>query len=272
MKPDQSFLEKDTYTFADVVALMAFLRSETGCPWDRKQDHMTLRQNLIEEAYEGIDAILSDDPERIADEMGDILMQVVFHAQIGTEAGTFTIDDVTTGLCQKLIRRHTHLFGEDRAADESAALRTWEDNKKTEKGQRTQTEVLADVPHALPALMRAYKVQKKAAAVGFDWPDPSGAKEKIGEELAEIERAHGAAREEEIGDLLFAAVNYVRLLGVEPEVALSHSTEKFIDRFSRMEALAMSREMDLASLSLKELDALWDDVKAHEGETNKNKQ
>lgn len=264
MKPDRQFLEKESFTFADVVTLMAYLRSDTGCPWDRKQDHMSLRQNLIEEAYEGIDAILSGDPARIADEMGDVLMQVVFHAQIGSEAGTFSIEDVTTGLCKKLIRRHTHLFGTDAANSEKDALRTWEKNKKTEKGHVTDTDVLADVPRALPALTRAYKVQKKAASVGFDWPEASGAKEKILEELGEIAAAGPAEKEEEAGDFLFAVVNYVRLLGFEPEVALSRSTEKFIHRFRQMEGLADEQGSALSSLDLAAMDKLWERVKQQE--------
>ncbi len=264
LEPD--FLEKDSYTFEDVVTLMAFLRSENGCPWDKKQDHQTLRKNLIEEAYEGVDAIMSNDPKRIADEMGDILMQVVFHAQIGSENETFNIDDVTTGLCKKLIRRHTHLFGSDKVEDAEEALLTWEGNKKIEKGHESQADVLRDVPHALPALTRAYKVQKKAADVGFDWPDPSGAKEKVKEELGEIEQATPESKEEEIGDFLFAAVNFVRLMGFEPEVALSASIEKFIRRFSDMEALALSNGSELESMGLEAMDKLWDQVKRKDHE------
>lgn len=263
---EPEFLKKDSYTFEDVVTLMAFLRSENGCPWDKKQDHQTLRKNLIEEAYEGVDAIMSDDPKRIADEMGDILMQVVFHAQIGSENNTFNIDDVTTGLCQKLIRRHTHLFGSDLAADEEEALLTWEGNKKIEKGHQSEADVLRDVPHALPALTRAYKVQKKAANVGFDWPDASGAKDKVKEELAEIEQAPPETKEEEVGDFLFAAVNFVRLMGYEPEVALSASIEKFIRRFTEMEALAISNGEQLDGMGLEGMDKLWDQVKRNSHE------
>lgn len=258
---EPEFLTKDTYTFDDVVTLMAFLRSENGCPWDKKQDHQTLRKNLIEEAYEGVDAIMSEDPARIADEMGDILMQVVFHAQIGDEQATFDIDDVTTGLCKKLIRRHTHLFGDDQAEDATQALSTWESNKKVEKGLHSEADVLADVPKTLPALTRAYKVQKKAANVGFDWPDAAGAKTKIGEELREIESAPLSLVEEEIGDLLFAVVNYVRLLGFEPEIALSASIEKFIRRFREMENLSLKNGEELRGKSIEAMDELWEQVK-----------
>lgn len=262
---DRSFLEKDRYSVADVVTLMAFLRSPEGCPWDKKQTHETLRKNLIEEAYEGVDAIDSGDPERIADELGDILMQVVFHAEIGEANGTFSLDDVTTGLCKKLIRRHTHVFGDDVSNDAGAALQTWEKNKKIEKGQAREADVLHDVPRSHPALMRAYKVQKKAAHVGFDWPAADGAKAKILEELAEVVEATAETKEEELGDLLFAVVNYVRLLGFEPEVALNRSTEKFIERFTAMETAALNDGHALTSLDLAALDRYWEDVK-HKGE------
>lgn len=277
----EDFIIKERYTIEELRALMAFLRSPEGCPWDREQTHDSIKKNLLEEAYEAIDAIDSEDPAKICDELGDVLMQVVFHAQMATEQGSFDFDDVLSGICRKLISRHTHIFAGDSSGTASEVLGLWEKNKKKEKGLKSQSQVLKDVPRSLPALQRSYKVQQKAAGVGFDWDDKQGPLEKIHEELAEIAQAEleAAAAVEagemtaeqagrviagEVGDLLFATVNYARHLKVQPEMALSSSTEKFIRRFSAVEEMAIQQGLDLNEMSLTELDHLWDKVKAEQ--------
>jgi len=265
LPPAESFVMKEHFTVAELLDLMAFLRSDQGCPWDREQTHRSLRQNLLEEAYEVIDAIESGKPDRLCDELGDVLMQVVFHAQMAQEAGAFTFSDVVAAICNKLISRHTHIFGPDRAATPDAVIPNWEKNKKREKGLDSQTQVLLDVPRALPALQRSYKVQQKAAQVGFDWDKADGPRQKIEEELAEIKEASNQDHlEDELGDLLFSVVNYARHLKVQPEMALNRSTEKFIRRFAALEARAEASNLKLGALSLSEMDRLWDDVKQDE--------
>lgn len=265
LPPAESFVMKEHFTVAELLDLMAFLRSDQGCPWDREQTHRSLRQYLLEEAYEVIDAIESGKPDRLCDELGDVLMQVVFHAQMAQEAGAFTFSDVVAAICNKLISRHTHIFGPDRAATPDAVIANWEKNKKREKGLDSQTQVLLDVPRALPALQRSYKVQQKAAQVGFDWDKADGPRQKIEEELAEIKEASNQDHlEDELGDLLFSVVNYARHLKVQPEMALNRSTEKFIRRFAALEARAEASNLKLGALSLSEMDRLWDDVKQDE--------
>ncbi|NLM77925.1 MAG: nucleoside triphosphate pyrophosphohydrolase [Ruminococcaceae bacterium] len=274
-----SFKEKDQFQLDELLSLMAFLRSGQGCPWDREQTHMSLRQNMLEEACEAIDAINDGRPDRLCDELGDVLMQVVFHAQIAAENNQFNFTDVTTAICNKLISRHTHLFGQDRAETAEAVIDNWEKNKRREKGQQRHAQVLEDVPRSLPALMRSYKVQQKAAQVGFDWSDSNGPREKILEELDEVLEEtqlarcpeadcgiKGSALESEIGDLLFSVVNYARHLGVSPELALTRSTEKFVRRFSEMEHLAQERRLELAALSLDQQEALWQKAKERSDE------
>lgn len=277
----EDFVIKERYTIDELRALMAFLRSPEGCPWDREQTHDSIKKNLLEEAYEAIDAIDSEDPARICDELGDVLMQVVFHAQMSAEHGSFDFDDVISGICRKLISRHTHIFAGDSSGTASEVLGLWEKNKKKEKGLKSQSQVLKDVPRTLPALQRSYKVQQKAAGVGFDWDDKQGPLEKIHEELSEITQAEletqaaveagvmtseqaGRVIAGEVGDLLFATVNYARHLKVQPEMALSSSTEKFIRRFSAVEEMAIQQGLDLNEMSLTELDHLWDKVKAEQ--------
>ena len=277
----EAFALKEHYTLDELLVIMAFLRSDKGCPWDRVHNHDSLRQNLLEEAYETIDAIDSGSSERLCDELGDVLMQIVFHAQMAYEAGAFDFNDVVTAISRKLISRHTHIFGEDRAETPEAVLENWEKNKKREKGLKTQSQVLTDVPRSLPALQRSYKVQQKAAQIGFDWDDAAGPRAKITEELDEIEQsvqasrfavAHetmdGAAANRlvagEVGDLLFAVVNYARHLHIQPEMALDQSTEKFIRRFASVEELALERGLVLDEMSLSSLDQLWDEIKCRE--------
>ena len=267
---EQTALLKDNYTIDELLEIMSFLRSEQGCPWDREQTHQSLRENMIEEAYETVDAIDSGSPERLCDELGDVLMQVVFHAQMASEQNRFNFSDVVAAICRKLITRHTHLFGSDQASTAEAVIDNWEKNKKREKGHTNQTQVLQDVPKTLPALQRSYKIQQKAAHVGFDWSDVSGPKQKILEELKEIEAAiqqtdkrPNDSLESEVGDLLFSVVNYARHLRIQPELALNRSTEKFISRFAAMEKMT-SAKGGLENMTLDQMDALWNAVKQEE--------
>lgn len=272
----KDFTLKDRYSFEELLAIMSFLRSPDGCPWDREQTHQSIKSSVVEEAWETVDAIESGRPERIKDELGDVLLQVVFHAQMAKEAEHFDMDDVIANLSRKLISRHTHLFGDDDASTPEEVLLTWEENKQKEKGLRSETETLREVPSSLPALARAYKVQKKAANCGFDWPDVTGALKKVGEEYEEVKevilkddltaRSEISKREleEEAGDLLFAIVNTLRHLKVDPEIALRHATEKFIRRFARVEKAAEGEGRKLKGMSLEEMDALWDKAKEKE--------
>lgn len=271
------------YGTEDLLAVIRRLMAPDGCPWDRVQTHESLRRNLVEEAYETVDAIDSGIPGRIMDELGDVLLQVVFHAAIAERSEEFTFLDVTDNLSRKLISRHSHVFGSDEADSPDAVISVWDKNKMLEKGQTSFSETLADVPEGLPALMRSEKLQKRAAKAGFDWPDASGALEKIREEAGEVEEAlrrsgkplfgklHAekdpevySEVEAEIGDLLFAAVNYARLLGIDPEIALNRSNRKFIRRFTRVEDLAAIHGRRLEEMELDEMDELWNAVKADE--------
>jgi MazG family protein len=247
-----------------VIDIIAKLRGPGGCPWDREQTHATLRAGLIEEAYEVVEAINTGDDANLREELGDLLLQSVFHAQIAADEGRFTFDDVARGIATKLIRRHPHVFAEDCCADAAEVLRKWDDIKRAEKGQHAAS-ALDGVSGGLPALLRAEKVQKKAARVGFDWSEIPPVVAKIREELAELEAElpSGASPriEDEIGDLLFSVVNLARKLKVDGETALQRATDKFATRFRQVEALARERGIVLEKLSLAELDALWDEVK-----------
>ena len=207
------------------------LRSPEGCPWDREQSHQSLKQYLIEETYEVLEAINLDDMDKLAEELGDVLLQVVFHAQIAKEHGEFSINDVITGICRKMINRHTHIFGDAKVDSAEQVVGNWEAIKKKEKGLKSHTQVLKDIPAILPALMRSYKVQKKAALVGFDWDKPEDAIAKADEEFRELKQAYQSGNEndikEELGDLLFAIVNISRFLKQEPEQALTATTEVY---------------------------------------------
>lgn len=264
---------KEHYTIDDLLAVMDFLRSPDGCPWDREQTHASLAKNMLEEAYEVVDAIGTGNPARLSDELGDVLMQVVFHADIAEAAGQYDFNDVVGGICRKLITRHTHVFGTDEALTAAAVMETWEKNKRLEKGLTTVSSSLREVTRSLPALTRSHKVQHKAAAVGFDWPDPTGAADKIEEELAEVREAAAQTvdtaqdtghLEEEVGDLLFAVVNYARKLGIQPEMALDKACEKFIRRFTRMEDAVSSAGASLADMDLAAMDDWWERTKQQE--------
>ncbi len=254
-------MDKKQYTIQDLLEIIRVLRSENGCPWDKVQTHDTIKKDLIEESYEAIDALDAGDDTMFANELGDVLMQIAFHSVLAEERSAFVFDDVVYEICNKLITRHTHVFGEDKTSDQEEALAVWERNKKIEKGLKTDTDSLRDVPKSLPALMRAEKVQKKAAGVGFDWDNIDGAFEKLYEECDEVKEALASKDadkiEDEIGDLLFAAVNVSRFAGVCAETSLSRATAKFINRFAEMEAVATQKNQKLSALSLDELENLW---------------
>ena len=258
-------LAKKDYTFDDLIDIMRVLRGDGGCPWDREQTHESIKYSLLEEACEAMESLDSKNPDAFADELGDVLLQVVFHAQIASENESFSISDVINHICTKLISRHTHIFGNDVSETEADALDIWEKNKKLEKGLKTQTEIMRDVCSYLPALMRAEKVQAKAAKVGFDWDSTEGAQEKLREEVNELDDAIAqgdlAHMEEELGDVLFSCVNVSRFLGIKPEEALKKATDKFINRFEKVETAAASEGKMLSDMSLAEMDALWDKLK-----------
>lgn len=256
---------KGGYTFYDLVEIMKILRGEGGCPWDREQTHMSIRKNLIEETYEVVEAIDNDDPVLMCEELGDLILQAVFHAQMSAEEGRFDINDVCNGICEKLIVRHPHIFSDAVADTSDEVLKNWDAIKQQTKHQKTVTEKLNAIPPSLPALMRACKVGEKAAKVGFDFPTPGDAMKKVYEEAREVETADSDAVSEEIGDLLFAAVNVARKHGVDPEEALYRATDKFIGRFSAVEKAVSDSGRRMEELSMAELDGIWDGVKAENG-------
>ena len=324
-----AFSVKARYTIEELLQIMRFLRSDEGCPWDREQTHESIAGNMLEEAYEAVDAITSGNMEDLCEELGDVLMQVVFHTSMAEDKNLFDFDDVVSGICRKLISRHSHLFGDDQAKTPEEVLTIWNKNKDREKGLDSVSASLEAVSRGLPALTRALKLQKRAARVGFDWPDASGALDKIKEEYGEFcdalavyrnidttglvdtettasttvsdnfvkcqsansqkgqsansqsadkhftnsrssdgqssfdQLAYSAKRKavEEAGDLLFAVVNALRLSDIDPETALTMSSEKFIRRFSEVERLALSEGRKLESMTLEEMDVLWNQAK-----------
>lgn len=251
----------ESYGIDDLKKIVKILRGPGGCPWDREQTHESIRRDLLEEAYELVDAIDQQDPENLREELGDVLLQVVFHTDLEQDINGLTLDDVADGVCKKLIYRHPHVFGDVTVSGTGEVLSNWEQLKRAEKQQTTYTDTLESVARALPALWRAEKVQKKAAKAGFVWPNASDAADKLREEAQELEQAmngHGDV-EEELGDLLFAAVCLGRMLGVDPEVALNRSTDKFVNRFRAVEKLSAGR--DMKQLTAEEYLTLWEQAK-----------
>ena len=251
------------YTVKDLLDIMSRLRAPGGCPWDRAQTHQSIRANMLEEAYEAVGAIDCMDMDNLKEELGDVLLQVVFHACMAQEAGYFTFDDVVDGICKKLIYRHPHVFGTVEARDPEGALSAWDAQKRAEKGQKTAADALDSVARALPGLTRASKLQSKAAKAGFDWEEVSPALDKLSEELEELKAAirEDSNVEEELGDLLFAAVKVGRFVQEPAEQALQGACEKFIRRFRRVEQLA---EGPMDGLGLPALEALWRQAKEEE--------
>ena len=257
------FQYKDSYGVKDLEEIVRILRAPGGCPWDAEQTHQSIRRNFLEEAYEAVEAIDEGSPEHLEEELGDVLLQVVMHARMEQEAGRFDLDGVADGICKKLIYRHPHVFGDVAVSGTGEVLSNWEALKRKEKGQATNTDALEAVARSLPALWRAEKVQKKARKAGFDWPDVSGALDKLSEELEELKTAaaEGTNVAEELGDLLFSAVNAARFLKVDPEDALNGATDKFIGRFRKVEAQAAAQGKAMEDMGLEELDALWERAK-----------
>ena len=261
---------KNSYGVKDLEEIVRLLRAPGGCPWDAEQTHESIRRNFLEEAYEVVEAIDEENPAHLQEELGDVLLQVVLHTRMEQEKGGFTLDDVADGICKKLIYRHPHVFGEVTVSGTDQVLANWEELKRKEKGQATHTDALSAVAKSLPALWRAEKVQKKAKKAGFDWPEVSGALDKLSEETEELRQAIREASnvEEELGDLLFAAVNVARFVHSDPEEALSRATDKFISRFQKVEQAARAQGRQLEKISLEEMDKLWEQVK-HSSETHK---
>ncbi|MEG1791839.1 MAG: nucleoside triphosphate pyrophosphohydrolase [Clostridia bacterium] len=233
--PSESFLEAKRHDFCDLIELMENLMGDNGCPWDRAQTHESIRINLIEEAYELVNAIDKNDIDNMIEETGDVLLQAVFHAMLGKRGAEYNQTDVLSGLCSKLIGRHTHIFGENKASNSEEALKSWDNAKNVEKEFLTISDKLDSLPENLPSLLLAYKTQKIVAKVGFDWEDIDGTYEKLFEEIDELKRASGDDIVKEAGDVLFSTINVLRWLKVEPELALRGACEKFVNRFKYME-------------------------------------
>jgi MazG family protein len=248
--------------------IVAQLRGPGGCPWDREQSHASLRGGLLEEAYEVVEAIDAADDANLREELGDLLLQVVFHSQLAEEEGRFDFDDCARAISEKLVRRHPHVYAAESAANSSAVLKRWDQIKREEKGAPEHHSILEGISEGLPALLHAEKIQKRAGKVGLDWAEAAPVIEKVREELAEVEHAitgeNQGEIEKEIGDLLFAVVNLARKLRVEPEVALRRATRKFATRFRAVETMARERGLQMEQMTLAELDVLWDEVKRAE--------
>jgi tetrapyrrole methylase family protein/MazG family protein len=243
--------------------IVAKLRAPDGCPWDREQTHATLKPHLLEECYELIDAIDDQDDEALLEELGDVLLQVVLHAQMASEEARFDFDQIADRIADKLVLRHPHVFGENKLPTSEAVLRQWDAIKRSEKQERKS--VIDGVPRTLPALAKAQKVQAKAARAGFDWPEAHDVLAKIREEISEIEAANDIDElSEELGDLLFSVVNFARKQDLDAEGILQAATAKFARRFRAMETLAAKKGIQLSTLSLPELDLLWDEAKRQE--------
>ncbi|MDE6470410.1 MAG: nucleoside triphosphate pyrophosphohydrolase [Eubacterium sp.] len=259
------FEQKDKYSIDDLISIVTLLRAPGGCPWDRAQTHSSIKKNFIEETYEVIEAINKNSTEGMREELGDVLLQVALHCEMEREQGSFDFDDVCNDICQKLIIRHPHVFGDVKADNEKDALSSWDTVKLKTKGMKKQSESMSSIPIELPALMRAQKVQSKAAKVGFDWDDSEGAINKVQEEINElihaIDQNNSSDIEEEFGDVLFSCVNISRFIDVDSEEALTRATDKFIKRFTIVEQLAEQQGISMKDSSLEELDLLWDKAK-----------
>jgi tetrapyrrole methylase family protein/MazG family protein len=252
-----------------LLEIMARLRAPDGCPWDREQTPSSLKRYIVEEAYEVLEAIDGGKPDELAEELGDLLLQIVFQAQLASEAGKFTIGDVLDHITGKLVRRHPHVFGETEVSSSREVLHNWEEIKRREKEGRTS--ILDGIPKALPSLQKSHRVQSRAASVGFDWRDMEDVFAKLREETEELERALAAgdrsAVADELGDILFAAVNIARHAGVDPEEALQATTAKFIRRFRHVERRLAEEGRFPSQSTLEEMDRIWDEAKSRERET-----
>lgn len=256
---------KDNYNIDDLIRLITVLRSPGGCPWDMKQTHESIKKNFIEETYEVIEAINKKDVGGLREELGDVLLQVMLHCEMEREKRSFDFGDVVDELCKKLVERHPHVFGNRSAANSAEALDRWDEIKLKTKGMKKQSESMLKVPREFPALMRAQKVQQKAAKAGFDWSNSEGAFQKLQEEINELKIALSEDSkshiDEEFGDVLFSCVNVARFIGADSEESLTAATDKFISRYLLVEKLADERGIDMKSSSLDVLDSLWDEAK-----------
>lgn len=265
---------KDEYNIEDLIRIVEVLRAPGGCPWDREQTHQSIKKNFIEETYEVIEAINKDDAEGLREELGDVLLQVLLHCQMESEKGVFDFNDVANDLCKKLVVRHPHVFGEKSAQNEAEALEKWDEIKLKTKGMKKQSEAMLKVPREFPALMRAQKIQEKAAKAGFDWNDENGAIEKLLEEINELKNALSGGNQNEIsdemGDVLFSCVNISRFVRADAEEALSASTDKFLSRYLIVEKLAEQRSVNMKEAPIEVLDELWDEAKIIIAERQKN--
>lgn len=267
LKEEYSYLykgaENEEEAIRRIVELIKVLRRE--CPWDKEQTHKSLRRGMIEESYEVVEAINRENDENLREELGDVLLQIVFHSDLASQEGRFNLIDVINYECEKMIGRHPHVFSTGEAKTVDKVLEKWENIKSKEHGNITHTERLRDVPQSLPALIRGEKVQKRAADVGFDWDNIEPAIQKVREELEEFcaarEAGNREAMEDELGDLLFSVVNVSRFAKIGAEEALNHATDKFIFRFGLLEEEALSSGKDLKNMTLEEMDALWDEIK-----------
>ena len=261
----KEFVLKDKYNIDDLVAIIKVLRAPGGCPWDREQTHESIKKNFIEETYEVVEAINKQSTDMLREELGDVLLQIVLHSEMESENGNFSFDDVVNDIVQKLVVRHPHVFGEVVANNTAEALNSWDTVKLKTKGQKNQTESMLSVPRELPALMRAQKIQHKAAKIGFDWDNVGGAVDKLYEEIDQLKTAMEQGKrfdiEDEFGDVLFSCVNIARFIDVDSEEALTASTDKFMSRFSLVEQMASEQGIDMKSSSIEELDRLWDKAK-----------
>ena len=248
-----------------LVDVLSRLRGEGGCPWDREQDHLSLRPYLLEEAYEVIDALDRQDMYNICEELGDLLLQIVFHSQIAGEGGHFDINDVVGAITEKMLRRHPHVFGSVKVKNSQEVLDNWAAIKKKEKGAHAQVSIMDGLPGSLPSLIRAQKIQARAARVGFDWPNYEGALKKLYEEISEIREAvksgSGSQMEDELGDVLFSVINLSRLLNIDAEIALNRTISKFLERFGYIEKKAAESGLELSQCSLEQMDNWWEEVK-----------
>ena len=256
---------KDRYDINDLLKIMELLRSPGGCPWDAEQTHESIRNSLIEETYEVIEAINKKDKVLLQEELGDVLLQVVFHSQIEKEEESFDFTDVCDGVCKKLVERHPHVFGSVSVESTDDVLKNWDDIKRKSKGQKTQGSAMEKIPKEMPALMRGEKIQSKARKAGFDWEEIDGAFEALESEIRELKEAMKSGQqkdiENEMGDVLFSCVNVSRFLKVDPELALTASNEKFITRFLEVERLANEQGINMKEKSIEELDELWKQAK-----------
>lgn len=260
-----NFKFKEKYNIEDLLQIMSILRAPGGCPWDAEQTHESIKSNFIEETYEVIEAINKNDKELLQEELGDVLLQVVFHSEMEKEKGSFTFDDVADGICKKLIERHPHVFSTVKVDSVDEVLTNWDNIKRKSKAQKTQGSSMLKIPKELPALMRAQKIQSKAKKAGFDWDDMSGALDALESEIKELKQAielkDENAIEDEMGDVLFSCVNVSRFIDVDSEEALTRSNEKFISRYLLVEKMAEERGINMKETPIDQLDKLWDEAK-----------